>query len=250
MLATVNRPEKPRRVLDHLQWILATVTAFLAALLLAWQALAAVDYLYPLWYEVIGIDATITEYGPQNRYRHHFEQTGKTERVRLFGAIVEAINGQGTDLAMLRYHDSGGRILGRLLTPPEIQHLEDVTRLVAYFRIAGWSALVICLLQLWVLRARGVHLPAGRHFLLWGAGVLALLALAVAISGAETLFYQLHTWVFPERHQWYFFYQESLMTLMMQAPVLFACIAAEWLALALFFLLALFVVARKARLVL
>ncbi|MFN2223885.1 MAG: DUF1461 domain-containing protein, partial [Candidatus Promineifilaceae bacterium] len=38
-------------------------------------------------------------------------------------------------------------------------------------------------------------------------------------------------WICPPGHQWFFYYQDSLMTTMMKAPVLFAGIAAEWLVL-------------------
>jgi hypothetical protein len=239
-----------RQWVAGLQWTLAALSAIVAALLLSWQLLASVNFLYPLWYEVIDIGATITEYGPQNRYRHNFEQTDKAERVRLFAAIVAAINGGGTDPDTLYYHDRQGRTLDRLLTPPEVQHLRDVAVLVGYFKLAGWIAGVICLLQLWLLHHRRVHAPPGARFLAWGAGGLALLGLMLWLGGAEALFYRLHVWLFPAGHQWYFYYQDSLMTMMMQAPVLFAWIAVEWLAGALLLLLALFPVARRTGLIL
>jgi hypothetical protein len=40
--------------------------------------------------------------------------------------------------------------------------------------------------------------------------------------GAKKVFYQLHVWIFPEGHQWFFYYQESLMSTLMKAPDLFA----------------------------
>jgi hypothetical protein len=239
-----------RRWVAGLQWSLAALSATVAALLLSWQVLASANFLYPLWYEVIDIGATIREYGPQNRYRRNFELTDKTERVRLFAAIVTAINGGGTDPATLHYHDPRGRTLDRLLTSPEVQHLRDVAVLVGYFKLAGWIAGVICLLQLWLLRHKRVHAPPGGRFLMGGAGVLALLGLILWLGGAEALFYRLHEWAFPPGHQWYFYYQDSLMTMMMQAPVLFAWIAVEWLAGALLLLLILFLVARRTGLIL
>jgi hypothetical protein len=39
------------------------------------------------------------------------------------------------------------------------------------------------------------------------------------------VFYGLHTWIFPPGHAWFFYYQDSLMTMMMKAPELFAYIA-------------------------
>ena len=38
-------------------------------------------------------------------------------------------------------------------------------------------------------------------------------------------FYALHEWIFPDNHQWFFYYQESLMTVLMKAPDLFGAIS-------------------------
>jgi len=43
--------------------------------------------------------------------------------------------------------------------------------------------------------------------------------------GFTDVFYYLHTLVFPDNHQWFFYYQESLMSSLMKAPDLFAGIA-------------------------
>ncbi|MDZ7747429.1 MAG: hypothetical protein U5K43_00040 [Halofilum sp. (in: g-proteobacteria)] len=51
--------------------------------------------------------------------------------------------------------------------------------------------------------------------------------------GPVDLFYWLHEQVFPPDHQWFFHYQESLMSMMMRAPDLFGAIAVLWLALTL-----------------
>jgi hypothetical protein len=63
------------------------------------------------------------------------------------------------------------------------------------------------------------------------AAVLAVAVIAVLLIGPKTVFYTLHTWVFPAGHAWFFYYQDSLMTTLMQAPNLFAGIAAEVLLL-------------------
>lgn len=54
--------------------------------------------------------------------------------------------------------------------------------------------------------------------------IAAFLAILLAVFGFETVFYQLHIWLFPADHQWFFYYEDSLMSTMMQAPVLFAYI--------------------------
>ena len=75
--------------------------------------------------------------------------------------------------------------------------------------------------------------PLGRYFA--GLGLLAVVSmLAVIAIGTKKVFYTAHTLIFPAGHQWFFYYEESLMTMLMQAPDLFAAIAAEWLLLTAF----------------
>jgi len=212
---------------------LFSAAALLGALFLAWRILATVDYLYPLLYEPAGIGAHIDRFGPENRYRQGFSQTTREERERLFAEIGRAIRDQGRGLESLSYHDAQGNKLGTLLRPPEIIHLQDVARLVGKLEIAGAAALLLLALQLILLRRQRRSLPAlGRMLLLTCAGLL-LGALVVVVIGAKDVFYALHEWVFPSDHQWFFFYQDSLMSTMMKAPDFFGYVAAALVALAL-----------------
>jgi hypothetical protein len=215
----------------NLLWAVLFLAALPASLLASWQLLRSADFLYPQWYEVIGIDRTIAEYGPKNSYRNHFELTTRDERSRLFAAIVSAIHDGGRGLETLTYHDARGNPVATLLRAPEITHLRDVARLVEWFYRLGLGAVLVWMLalaQLWRLRLPPP--PLGRYLAGFGltAGVLALGVIAV---GAEKVFYKAHTLIFPAGHPWFFYYEESLMTMLMKAPDLFAAIAAEWLLL-------------------
>lgn len=214
-----------RRLIVHLQWTLFTLLAFVAALLLAWQLLASVNFLYPLWYDIIGIDQTIAVYGPRNRYRQQFEITTKAERVRLFSAIVQAIHRQGTGLDTLVYRDPEGRPVASFLTPPEITHLQDVARLVDGLLGIGWGALLALPVLLGWLLKQQLPVPAVTQLLLRAALVLVGTGGVILLIGPVPVFYRLHTWLFPEGHAWFFYYEDSLMTLLMQAPVIFGYIA-------------------------
>lgn len=207
------------------------LAALPASLLAGWQMLSSADFLYPLWYEVIGIDRTIAEYGPKNHYREHFELTTKAERSRLFASIVAAINDGGRGLERLAYHDALGHPLGPLLRAPEITHLRDVARLIDWLYRLGLGAALIWLLALaWLWRLRLPPPPLGRYLAGFGLTV-GVLSLGVIAVGAEKVFYAAHTLIFPPGHPWFFYYEESLMTMLMKAPDLFAAIAAEWLLL-------------------
>jgi hypothetical protein len=214
-----------------LLWAILLLSVLPASLLAGWQLLVSTDFLYPLWYDVIGIDRTIAEYGPKNRYRDHFELTTREERTRLFAAIVAGIHDDGQGLETLTYHDARGNPVAPLLRSPEITHLRDVARLVEWFYRIGLGAVLIWMLalaQLW--RLRQPPPPLGRYFA--GLGLLAtMLTFGVIVVGPTRVFYTAHTLIFPAGHPWFFYYEESLMTMLMKAPDLFAAIAVEWLLL-------------------
>jgi hypothetical protein len=231
MNAAASPLTQARRRLRGMLWATLLLAALPASLLAAWQMLAGADFLYPLWYEVIGIDRTIAEYGPKNHYRENFERTTKKERSRLFAAIVTAIHDGGRGLDDLAYHDAQGEVLGPLLRSPEITHLRDVARLIDRFYHLGLGAALVWLLTLgWLWRLRLPPPPLGRYLAGFGLGAAALV-LGVVAFGAKRVFYAAHTLIFPSGHQWFFYYEESLMTMLMKAPDLFAAIAAEWLLL-------------------
>ena len=216
-----------------LYWSVFAGALLVASLFISWQALAAFDFAYPVWHEALGIDDTIAHYGPENRWRQGFEQTTPSERARLFAAIVDAIHAGGRGLAELRYHAPGGRELGRLLREPEIVHLRDVARLVGWFETAGSTALALVIAFTAEARWRRRVLPPARRFLGGAAVMLAVAGVALLAIGPVELFYALHEVVFPDDHPWFFWYEDSLMSTMMQAPNLFGAIAAVWLPFAL-----------------
>ncbi|MGQ0528222.1 MAG: lipoprotein intramolecular transacylase Lit, partial [Panacagrimonas sp.] len=213
-----------------LVWGLSLV---LCSLYIAWRVLAAMDFAYPLLYDVIGIEQTIAKTGPQNRIRPGFHTTTRAERERVFAAIARAIRDDGQGLEALRYQNASGRDLGLLLTEAERVHLHDVARLVRRVEpvgLLGSVAFVLLSVLLWRSRT---PLPTGRRVLLGSVAVLCVGGLALLLIGPRVVFYQLHEWIFPAGHQWFFYYQESLMSMMMRAPVLFGGIGLIWLGLGL-----------------
>jgi uncharacterized membrane protein len=221
------------RPLAALYWSVFAGALLVAGLFVSWQALAGFDFAYLVWHEVLGIGDTVARYAPENRWRQGFEHTTPIERARLFGAIVDAIHADGRGLADLRYHDPEGRELGRLLRPPEIVHLRDVARLVRWFEIAGIVALALVMALTLEARWRRRLLPPARRFLGVGAALVGGVLIVLLAAGPVEVFYALHELVFPPDHEWFFWYEESLMSMLMQAPNLFGFIAVAWLALTL-----------------
>lgn len=73
---------------------------------------------------------------------------------------------------------------------------------------------------------RGYQLPSITKILFGFLIGFSLIALIVFALGPIAVFYWFHEQVFPEGHQWFFYYQDSLMTTLMKAPDIFAFIAA------------------------
>lgn len=203
------------------------------SLFVAWQSMRVLDFGYPVFYDVLSMDAHMAKFGPQNRHKKDFALTNRAERERLFHGIVVAIHNGGEGLESLTYHRPDGSPIDRLLRPPEVVHLQDVARLLDvlfWFSVVMGVGVVVAAGGL--LRARVPILPTWR-ILLGIGGVVTTGAIVVVVIGAKDVFYYLHTVIFPENHEWFFYYQDSLMTTLMKAPLLFGPIAAVLVVLTL-----------------
>jgi len=225
---------------------LLVVAGLLASLYLSWRTLAALDFLYPWLYEAAGIGVHIDLYGPQNRYKSGFGDTTRAEREALFAAIARAVRNNGRGLEALTYHDPAGRELGVLLRPAEVLHLRDVAKLVHWLELAGLLSLAVIAFHLVVMRRMKLASPAAGGLLLRTLALVLAVSAAVVAIGPVDAFYALHRWIFPEDHQWFFFYQDSLMSTMMKAPDLFGYIAVALVGLALIYLWAIFALVSRA----
>ena len=242
----MDRPShRPRRAgAGHA--ILLIGAGLIASLYLSWRTLAALDFLYPWLYEQAEIGAHIDQFGPQNRYRSGFEQSTREERLALFAAIAEAVRNQGRGLESLAYHDARGKRLGLLLRPPEVVHLHDVARLVHWLETAGLLALAVLFFHLVLMRRTRVAAPGALRSLAITFSVMAAVAVIVLAIGPVEVFYALHRWIFPPDHQWFFFYQDSLMSTLMKAPDLFGYIAVALAGLAVLYLWVIFALVAAA----
>lgn len=211
--------------------VFLSLSGLLVAFAVSWLVLAQVNFSYPLWHDHAGIGEAIERYGGENRFKTGFDLTTREQRIDLFAGINKAIHRNGEGLDRLVYQVPGEPVQ-QLLRDPEIVHLQDVANLLNIGFYAAIIALVLWLLAigLWVRSAK--PFPSLLSQL---AGIISLLgvgALVILAIGPVDVFNALHVWVFPDGHQWFFYYQESLMSTMMYAPVLFGWIALEWVALA------------------
>lgn len=204
------------------------------AIAMAWLLLAKSDYMYSLWYDHAGIAEAIDKYAPQNRYRQHFADTSREERIRLFSKIVTSVHSQGHGLEDIRYK-TRSNYTSSLLHKAEVVHLQDVAKIITNltrFFMVTFVLWLACTL-FFVLKRR--QFPSlkdqSKGFLLLSVVIILLLV----IFGWEELFKQFHILVFPAENQWFFFYQDSLMATLMWAPNLFTYIGIAWAILAIVF---------------
>lgn len=230
-------------------WLLFILLTFIITLPISWLGLAKADFFYPIIYDSIDIDAHIQRYAPRNQFnKMGFESTSKQERIDLFHGVVTAIHDKGNGLESLTYmarspgvskdsRSNQEQVI--LFTDAEVTHLKDVANLLE--KVKPW---ILVALELWFLCVvwiiwKRMKLPSSpRLFLL--SLIWLVIALLVLLSGPEHIFNQLHVWAFPEENQWFFFYEDSLMSTMMKAPLLFGVISAIWCAISILLTVILF----------
>ncbi len=208
-------------------WGFYLLLTFLVTLPAGWWVLSKVDFAYPFLYDNIGVAEHIERYAPKNnKNKLGFETTSKQQRLDLFHQVVESIQNHGKGLQELSYQGLNNQAVA-LFTPAEVTHLQDVANLLDKLK-----PLIIGLVVLWLfisifLLFKKFKLPSLKQWLL-SALVLFFVSGAILALGLEKIFNQLHIWVFPDNHQWFFYYEESLMSTMMKAPDLFGFIAGIW----------------------
>ena len=207
-------------------WLFFLLLTFVVTLPVSWWGLAKADFFYPVLHDSIGIDKHIETYAPKNQLgKKGFEKTSKSERVGLFHGIVEAIHNKGDGLEELTYKSGQQQI--ELLIEAETLHLKDVAKLLEKLKPVVIIVFIIWIVLLLILFIKKVPMASAKQFL-FSALVLLFACIVVLSFGPEKLFNQLHIWAFPDNHQWFFYYEESLMSTMMKAPDLFAYISAIW----------------------
>lgn len=215
-------------------WGFFLVITFVVTLPASWWLLAKVDFAYPILQEKIGITEHIAKFAPKNdQGKKDFELTTTAERSELFHGIVKGIQNQGDGLDRLFFFNANKELV-YLFTQAEVIHLKDVAILLDKLKPVVLALLIGWLIMVAITLLRKVSLPSAKQWLL-SALVIILLISGVLALGPEKVFNQLHVWVFPDDHQWFFYYEESLMSTMMKAPDLFAYIAAMWALLSVFF---------------
>ncbi|WP_229837571.1 lipoprotein intramolecular transacylase Lit [Cellvibrio zantedeschiae] len=196
----------------------------MATALLAWHLLAQFSFAYPLGYQLLKLDQHIAEYAPLNRHIHGFQFTQPKEHWELFAQITRAVQHNGEGLADIYFKLPNNTHIP-LMHTAEIIHLQDVSHLINAFYVAGGIGLLLWIIFFTLAYAQKMSFPSPRDIVLGFCGGIFLISTFILSVGSTKVFYWLHTKVFPEGHQWFFYYEDSLMTTLMKAPDIFAFIA-------------------------
>ena len=216
-----------RKGLALIFWGYFLLLTFIITLPVSWWILASQNFAYSSLHDAIGIGEHIARYAPRNRFqKKDFELTSRAERTELFHGVVEAIQNHGEGLDRLFYIDAQKRLIP-LFTEAEITHLQDVANLLDKLKPLVFAAFILWLISVFFIGWKKIQIPSLKQWLTITT-VLVLLVTGLLLPGPEKIFNQLHIWVFPKNHQWFFYYEDSLMSTMMKAPDLFAYIAAMW----------------------
>lgn len=197
---------------------------------MSWHLLAQFHFAYPVGYQFLHLDKHIAEFAPLNRYKDDFELTTAEEHWRLFGEISDAVQSSGKGLHAISYSLKNGETTS-LMHDAEIIHLQDVAKLIDVFYITGTLCLLAWIGLIFFAHQQKLTLPSVKKILLGFLAGFAAITTIVFVIGPTAVFYWFHVQVFPDGHQWFFYYQDSLMTTLMKAPDIFAFIATLLLSL-------------------
>jgi len=223
-----------RYIQTYVLWALYSVSSLILSIWIAWHLSAHVNFLYPLWYSVLKIDQTIAQNAPRHLYKKQFVYTTKQEHHRLFSELVKSIQNKGGGLAHIYFYSESGEQLGTLLSQNEITHLKDVSLFIDSLNWLNILLLIFSLLLLAVIFLLRLGMPTPRKLFVSVGVIIAMVTFVVFIIGPTKTFYWLHPIVFHVDHQWFFYYEESLMSMLMKAPVLFAPICMQLILFGLF----------------
>jgi integral membrane protein (TIGR01906 family) len=226
---------KNSRVITNILWLLCCISLIVFSLGLSWQVNKSTNFFYGFWYQQLNIEQTIRTYVPDNIFnKQDYAETSIQQHLDNFDEIVDEIHNNGEQLAQLSYVNKS-QISKKLLTPAEVLHLEDVSHLINRLTLISVGNLLFLLFISGLVYQKELRLPKRNDQLFAVLLPSLLLLILLSLFGFTELFYYLHTIVFPDNHQWFFYYQESLMSSLMKAPDLFAGISVTLLIIALSF---------------
>lgn len=227
-------------------WCVFALILLTFSLGISWQISKTTNFLYSFWYQTLHIDEVIKKNVPKNTHgKRDFPVDDFQLHEKMFAEIVDSIHQQGNQqsntLSKISYFNHQS-ISKALLTKSEVVHLQDVANLLSSVEKLWWVNLLMLMGMIFfycrkeqTISVNSIReMPTGKQKIISLLSFIILLVAILSIWGFTEVFYYLHTVVFPENHQWFFYYRDSLMATLMKAPDIFSAIAAQLLLVALF----------------
>ena len=203
-------------------WLLYVVSCLWLGIALVWWSYSRIDYGYGFWYDQLDIGNHIRQYASRHPVRHDFARLSKDQHLRAFESISHAVHNHGEGLTEISFSTPEGTSV-HLLDRAEVLHLQDVAKLINWSARASLVCLFFWLGSLFYFYRQ--PLPPWRFRVGISLGLAITVSVLLVVAGPRDVFYQMHIWVFPPEHQWFFYWEQSLMSCLMKAPDLFGGIA-------------------------
>jgi len=222
------------------------IAVFFICLVLSWHFLSKANFFFDTLYDMHQIESHIAEFAPQNRQnRINFELTSKNERIRIVGKILRTVNSKGVGLETIKYFNTDGVPVNLFLTLAEVEHLEDVSVLVHFMNSIAFILIIIFIIIFSLAWRYKTTTPSLLMLTCNMVGFVIIATGCIIFIGPQIVFNELHEWVFADKSEWHFYYQDSLMTTLLKAPDTFATMAILMTAIALIFWLLIFCLTKK-----
>jgi hypothetical protein len=222
------------------------IAVFFICLVLSWHFLSKANFFFDTLYDMHQIESHIAEFAPQNRQnRINFELTSKNERIRIVGKILRTVNSKGVGLETIKYFNTDGVPVNLFLTLAEVEHLKDVSVLVHLMNSIAFILMIIFIIIISLAWRYKTTTPSLLMLTCSMVGFVIITTGCIIFIGPQIVFNELHEWVFADKSEWHFYYQDSLMTTLLKAPDTFATIAILMTAIALIFWLLIFCLTKK-----
>jgi hypothetical protein len=172
-------------------------------------------------YQIEHIDEHIEKYGAINRQgKETFAETDTYTHYRIFNEMLKSVENRGEGLAEISYNYRGKTI--KFFTESEIIHMKYVADMIDLMKAPFTFFLILAGLISVVMIIFNIR-PYVMTDMFWISGFLLLpLSLSLQTLGFEKVFFWIHEIVFPDNHQWFFYYEDSLMSTLLKAPESFS----------------------------
>ncbi len=219
---------------DYFCNFILTIAIFICAFYISWTLSSMNNFYYNQLYDRIEIGKHIKKYSIRNTNtdRRKFFFTDKNIHKQIFGEIVTAVNNNGKNLENINFKIKKQQI--KFLTKSEISHLKDVAKLVNSMKYFVFIILILTILIIVLMKNRKVkYLGMLKNYIIF-ISFFSLIGILYYFSGFKKIFNLFHEICF-KNGQWFFYYEDSLMTTLMKAPDIFFYISVILLILTIIF---------------